>query len=218
MITVKLFTFNPFQENTYLLSDETKECIIIDAGMDGSVEEDEITSYISENGLKPVLLVNTHAHVDHILGNNFIAKKYNLELVAHKDSVNFIERAASQAQMFGMEMSETKSIDKFIDEGETLNFGNSSLQIFLTPGHADGSLCFYSEKDKFVITGDVLFNQSIGRTDLPTGNYDLLQKSIWEKLFTLPDETVAYPGHGPETTIGYEKLHNPFVAIGKEEL
>ncbi len=95
---------------------------------------------------------------------------------------------------------------------------NSSLQIFHTPGHADGSLCFYSEEDKFVITGDVLFNQSIGRTDLPTGNYEVLQKSIWEKLFTLPDDTEAYPGHGPETTIGYEKLHNPFVAIGKEEL
>lgn len=218
MITIKRFSFNPFQMNTYVLSDETRECAIIDAGMDGSAEEDDIVSYISENGLKPVLLVNTHTHIDHILGNSFIAKKYNLELLAHKDSVGFIERAAGQAQMFGMQMSETKSIDKFIDEGESLNFGNSSMQILLTPGHADGSLCFYSEEDKFVITGDVLFNQSIGRTDLPTGNYELLQKSIWEKLFTLPDETVAYPGHGPETTIGYEKLHNPFVAIGKEEL
>lgn len=218
MITIKLFTFNPFQENTYILSDETKECIIIDAGMDGATEEGEITSYISDNSLKPVLLVNTHTHIDHILGNHFIADAYQLELLAHKDCVNFIERAAGQAQMFGMQMGENKSIDRFIDEGETLDFGNSSLQIFHTPGHADGSLCFYSEKDKFVITGDVLFNQSIGRTDLPTGDYDLLQKSIWEKLFTLPDETVVYPGHGPETTIGYEKLHNPFVAIGKEEL
>lgn len=218
MITIKRFTFNPFQENTYLLSDETNECIIIDAGMDGSQEEDEIAAYISENSLKPVLLVNTHAHIDHILGNSFVANTYKVDLVAHKDCVNFIERAAGQAQMFGMQMSKTKAIDKFINEGETLDFGNSSLQILLTPGHADGSLCFYSAEDKFVITGDVLFNQSIGRTDLPTGNYDLLQKSIWEKLFTLPDETVAYPGHGPETTIGYEKLHNPFVAIGKEEL
>lgn len=218
MITIKRFPFNPFQMNTYVLSDETGECAIIDAGMDGPAEEEELTTYISENGLKPVLLVNTHTHIDHILGNSFAAKNYDLKLLAHKDSVSFIERAAGQAQMFGMQMSETKSIDKFIGEGETLDFGNSSLQIFLTPGHADGSLCFYSAKDKFVITGDVLFNQSIGRTDLPTGNYDLLQKSIWEKLFTLPDETVAYPGHGPETTIGYEKLHNPFVAIGKEEL
>ena len=218
MITIKQFTFNPFQENTFLLSDETKECIIIDAGMDGDLEEDEISSYIAENGLQPVLLVNTHAHIDHILGNSFIAKTYQLELAAHKDCVNFIERAASQAQMFGMKMDKTKSIDRFLSEEETLDFGNSSLQILLTPGHSDGSLCFYSEKDKFVIVGDVLFNQSIGRTDLPTGDYDLLQKSIWEQLFTLPDETVVYPGHGPETTIGFEKLHNPFVAIGKEEL
>ena len=166
--------------------------------------------------MKPVLLVNTHTHIDHILGNSFIASHYKLKLAAHKDSAQFIHRAKGQAQMFGMEMDSTKSIDIFLSEEETLDFGHSSLQILLTPGHADGSLCFYSEKDNFVITGDVLFNQSIGRTDLPTGDYDLLQKSIWEKLFTLPDETTAYPGHGPETEIGFEKIHNPFVAIGKE--
>lgn len=218
MITVKRFTFNPFQENTFVLSDETKECIIIDPGMDGAAEEDALVSYISDNGLKPVLLVNTHAHVDHILGNAFTAARFNLKLIAHKDCVHFIERAKGQAQMFGMQMGDTKAIDEFIDESDQLIFGNSSLTIFHTPGHADGSLCFYSKNDGFVITGDVLFNQSIGRTDLPTGDYKLLQKSIWEKLFTLPDDTVAYPGHGPETTIGFEKMHNPFVAIGKEEL
>ncbi len=216
MITVKRFIFNPFQENTFILNDESGECIIIDPGMDSTQEEDLFTSYIDENQLKPVLLVNTHAHVDHILGNNFVADKYGLQLAAHKDCVHFLKSARGQAQMFGLQMDDTKEIDVFLEEDESLRFGNSSLQIFHTPGHADGSLCFYSEKDSFVITGDVLFNQSIGRTDLPTGDYDLLQKSIWEKLFTLPDETIVYPGHGPETNIGFEKLHNPFVAIGKE--
>jgi len=218
MITIKRFTFNPFQENTYVLSDESKECIIIDAGMDGYREENELLTYISTNGLKPVLQVNTHCHIDHILGNSFVAKTFLVDLAAHKDGAVFIERAAGQAEMFGINLGETKSIDKFINEKTILSFGNSLLKVLLTPGHADGSLCFYSVKDKLVISGDVLFNQSIGRTDLPTGNYEVLQKSIWEKLFTLPDDTVVYPGHGPETTIGFEKLHNPFVAIGKEDL
>ena len=216
MISVKRFAFNPFQENTYILHDESGECVIIDPGMDSSQEEELFSSYIDEHKLKPVLLVNTHAHVDHILGNNFVADTYGLQLAAHKDCVHFLKSARGQAQMFGLHMGETKEIDIFLEEGKSLQFGDSSLQIFHTPGHADGSLCFYSEKDDFVITGDVLFNQSIGRTDLPTGDYDVLQKSIWEKLFTLPDETTAYPGHGPETNIGFEKLHNPFVAIGKE--
>lgn len=216
MIKIKRFVFNPFQENTYVLSDNTNECIIIDPGMDGENEESQLMDYIDANKLTPVLLVNTHAHIDHILGNSFVANHYNVNLAAHKDCVHFIERAKGQAVMFGMQMNETKSIDQFLDEEKHLEFGDSSLQVLHTPGHADGSLCFYSEKDGFVITGDVLFNQSIGRTDLPTGNYDVLQKSIWEKLFTLPDDTTAYSGHGPETKIGFEKLHNPFVAIGKE--
>lgn len=214
MITVKRFSYNLFQVNTYVLHDETKECIIIDAGMEGPMEENEISSYIESLSLKPVLLVNTHAHIDHILGNNYTAEKYMLKLAAHPDSVPFISRAPSYAQTFGVRIDNPKTIDIFLDENEDLKFGNSKLKVLHTPGHADGSICFYSAEDKFVITGDVLFNQSIGRTDLPTGDYDLLQKSIWEKLFTLPDDTIAFPGHGPETTIGYEKVSNPFVAIG----
>jgi len=216
MITIKQFPFNPFQVNTYVLNDETKECIIIDPGMQGPDEEQELTDYIDANGLKPVLLLNTHAHVDHIVGNSFVAETYNIPLVSHKHCVGFLTNAAAYASTFGLKMGSIKSIDKFADESEDIKFGSSTLKVLYTPGHADGSLCFYSENDAFVITGDVLFNQSIGRTDLPTGNYDLLQQSIWEKLFTLPDNTVAWPGHGPETNIGFEKLHNPFVAIGKE--
>lgn len=215
MITIKRFSYNPFQVNTYVLHDETNECIIIDAGMDGPMEENEISNYIESLNLKPVLLVNTHAHIDHILGNNYIADQFDVQLAAHEDSVPFISRAPAYAMTFGVNIENPKEIDSFLEEGKDLKFGNSTLQVFHTPGHADGSICFYSEQDKFVITGDVLFNQSIGRTDLPTGDYDLLQKSIWEKLFTLPDDTVVFPGHGPETTIGSEKINNPFVAIGR---
>ncbi|MBC8319870.1 MAG: MBL fold metallo-hydrolase [Bacteroidetes bacterium] len=216
MISVKKFAFNPFQVNTYLLYDETAECVIIDAGMDGDFEETEITEYINNHNLKPVMLMLTHAHIDHIVGNNFIADTYSLPLTAHKDCVPFLTNATAYAATFGLTMDKVKNIDNYIDENKEIKFGNSKLKVLYTPGHANGSLCFYSPEDNFVITGDVLFNQSIGRTDLPTGNYDLLQQSIWEKLFALPDETVVYPGHGPDTSIGFEKVNNPFVAIGRE--
>ena len=215
MITVKKFAFNPFQVNTYVLSDETGECIIIDAGMQGDFEETEITEYINNHSLKPVMLLLTHGHIDHFVGNSFIADKYNLLLTAHKDCVPFFKNATAYAPTFGLTIDKVKEIDNYIDEDNEIEFGNSKLKVLFTPGHANGSLCFYSPEDSFVITGDVLFNQSIGRTDLRTGNYDLLQNSIWEKLFTLPDETVVYPGHGPDTSIGFEKVNNPFVAIGR---
>ncbi|MBT3175074.1 MAG: MBL fold metallo-hydrolase [Lentimicrobiaceae bacterium] len=214
MIKLKRFTFNAFQENTYVLWDETNQCIIIDPGMQDNREETELVDFIESNELKPVKIVLTHAHIDHILGCWFTAKKFNIDLYAHKDAVQFVVNSTRDGAVFGIQMGKTKGIDHFIDENDGVEFGNSKLKVFLTPGHADGSLCFYASDESFVITGDVLFNQSIGRTDLPTGSYELLQKSIWEKLFTLPDETVAYPGHGPETTIGSEKVSNPFVAIG----
>jgi len=216
MITLKRFAFNPFQVNTYILSDETKECVIIDPGMDNERENITLDNYISTNNLKPVKLINTHTHIDHIIANDYVCEKYDVRLFAHSDSAIFLEGAINQAQSFGLQMSSVKSIDAFLVGDEFVEFGNSKLKILNTPGHANGSVCFFSKEDKFVITGDVLFRESIGRTDLPTGDYDLLQQSIWEKLFTLPDETTAYPGHGPETQIGFEKLHNPFVAIGKD--
>ncbi len=214
MITIKRFPFNAFQVNTYVLNDETGECVIIDAGMQETSEEDEIAGYIEGNRLKPVMLLNTHTHIDHILGNAFLAEKYNLQLAAHRDAEKLMTNAGAYAMTFGISLPEVKNIDRFLEDGEKIKFGSSTLETLFTPGHADGSVCFYSAKDNFVITGDVLFNQSIGRTDLPTGDYDLLQKSIWERLFILPDETVVYSGHGPETTIGFEKVNNPFVAIG----
>ena len=218
MIKIKRFPFNDFQVNTYVVYDNTKECIIFDPGMYYENERNEFIQFISENDLKPVLLVNTHAHIDHIIANDFVTKKYGIKLAAHEESQDFLKHAKEYGKNFGIEIEDIKPIDIFINEKDTLNFGDSELQILYTPGHADGSLCFYTKEAEFVITGDVLFFQSIGRTDLPTGNYDLLQESIWEKLFVLPEKTTVYPGHGPETTIGYEKLHNPFVAIGKDLL
>lgn len=218
MIQIQRFPYNDFQVNTYIVYDETKKCIIIDPGMYYENERNEFTDFISTNGLKPVMLAITHAHIDHIISNDFIAKEYKIKLIAHKECSDFLTHAKEYGRNFGIEINEVKPIDVFIDEESKLKFGHSELQILYTPGHANGSICFYAKDAGFVITGDVLFFQSIGRTDLPTGNYDLIQESIWGKLFTLPDETTVYPGHGPETTIGYEKLHNPFVAIGKDLL
>jgi hydroxyacylglutathione hydrolase len=215
MIKIKRFAFNPFQVNTYILWDETRECVIIDAGMQGESEEDIITAFIRDNDLTPVQLLLTHAHIDHIIGNSFISDRYKLKLYAHEDCVPFLENAVAYASTLGLSMESVKEIDSFISEETLIKFGDSELKVLNTPGHANGSVCFYSEDDNFVITGDVLFNQSIGRTDLPSGDYDLLQNSIWEKLFTLPDNTEVHPGHGPETSIGFEKVNNPFVAIGK---
>jgi hydroxyacylglutathione hydrolase len=214
MITIKKFTFNLFDENTYILSDETGECILIDPGMSDESEENELTDFINSASLKPGAVVLTHAHIDHILGCQFAVKQYMINMWGHKDCDKFIGQAKVQASTYGIPFYGAPTIDNFLKEGDFVRFGNSELKVLHTPGHANGSLCFYSQKDKFVMSGDVLFNQSIGRTDLPTGNYDLLKYSIWEKLFTLPDETVVYAGHGPETTIGSEKISNPFVAIG----
>lgn len=217
MVHIKRFSFNPFQVNTYVISDETRECVIIDPGMQGKDEENELFDYIASNQLKPVLLLNTHAHIDHIVGNAVVAKTYELPLGAHSDCEPFLIHSKEYARTFGLQLDEVQAIGFYITPEETLSFGNSSISVLHTPGHANGSVCFYCEEAKFVVTGDVLFYQSIGRTDLKTGNYDLLQQSIWEKLFTLPDDTIAYPGHGPETSIGSEKVNNPFVAIGRSD-
>jgi hydroxyacylglutathione hydrolase len=211
MITIQTFEFNDFQVNTYLLYDETSDCIIIDPGCIRPHEQIQITAFISQHKLHPVGLYNTHTHVDHIAGNKFIAETYNLGLLVHRAGLSFLHSAKGYGVAFGLDNIESVDPSGFIDEGDIISFGNSSLSILYTPGHADGSVCFYSEKENFVIVGDVLFCDSIGRTDFPTGNFDLLMESIKTKLFTLPGETLVYPGHGPTTTIGYEKENNPFI-------
>jgi glyoxylase-like metal-dependent hydrolase (beta-lactamase superfamily II) len=211
MITIEKFVFNGFGENTYLLYDETKECIIIDPGCYTEPEKRGFAEFIDQNGLKPVKLIYTHCHVDHVLGNNFIVETYGLKPVIHKAALPFLENAHQQARVYGFEIEEAIQGENFLEEGDVIKFGNSELKIVYTPGHADGSVCFISQADRFVITGDVLFRDSIGRTDFPTGNFDVLMKSIHEKLFTLDDDFTVYSGHGPETSIGYEKINNPFV-------
>lgn len=204
------FPFNPFQENMYVIYDETKECIIIDPGCYSEDDRKILSKFIEDNNLKPVRLINTHCHLDHICGNSFVAKKYNLKLEANKEELPILEHAPKSAEMYGFPMDKSPEIELFLDENDTIKFGKSELKILFTPGHSPGSLSFYSKKDSFVIAGDVLFKQGIGRTDLPLGDYDTLINSIKKELFTLPKETAVYCGHGPSTSIGYEIKNNPF--------
>lgn len=211
MITIKKFVFNTFMVNTYLLYDETKECIIIDAACSDESEEKQLTDFISHNDLKLTRHINTHCHVDHVLGHDFIATRYGIFPEYHEAGAPFFIPLMEIAASYGFRIDRITPPKRYLSDGDVIKFGNSELKVLYTPGHADGSVCFYQQDQRFVITGDVLFRESIGRTDLPSGNYDLLMKSIIEKLFTLPDDVVVYPGHGPETTIGYEKMNNPFV-------
>ncbi|MBK5285264.1 MAG: MBL fold metallo-hydrolase [Bacteroidia bacterium] len=213
MFQIKSFTFNPFDENTYILSDETHECIIIDPGCYGEDEEKALESFITEMQLKPVVLVNTHAHIDHVLGNNFICKKYNLSPVLHILELPLLEAAPVYGTEWGIAMHPSPAPERFLKEEDVFHFGNTELKILFTPGHSPGSICLFSENEKIIISGDVLFQQSIGRTDLPGGDYDTLIRSIIEKLFVLDEKTKVFPGHGPETTIDLEKKLNPFVGI-----
>ncbi|MBI3500466.1 MAG: MBL fold metallo-hydrolase [Bacteroidetes bacterium] len=211
MISIQGFTFNPFEENTYILFDETKECILIDPGCSNPSEQKELSDFISEENLKPVRLLNTHCHIDHVFGNSFIAKKYNLELEIHKEDLEVLHSLPQVSHLYGLNAEESVEPSKFLEEGSKLTFGNSSLDILFIPGHSPGSVCFVSHADKFVIGGDVLFQGSIGRTDLPGGNHEGLLANIREKLFTLDDDYTVFPGHGGETTIGFEKKNNPFL-------
>lgn len=211
MITIKDFTFNPFQENTYVLYDETKECVIFDPGCYMSGEKRLLSDFIKKNDLKPVLLINTHCHLDHVFGNAYIKEKFNIPLAIHEGELPSLHSFERVAAMYNVPVEPTPNPDRFIEEGEEIVFGNSSLKAILTPGHSPASLSFYSESQRFVIAGDVLFYRSIGRTDLPGGDYKTLITSIVEKLFPLGDDVVVYSGHGQSTTIGYERRHNPFL-------
>ncbi len=197
--------------NSYILSDETGECILIDAACYEPEEEDEIRSFIVANNLKLVRNLNTHCHIDHVLGNNFIARDYAIQPEFHENSMVFFNTLKEMGSSFGYTINQIPAPKRFLTDGETIHWGNSSLKVLYTPGHAAGSVCFYNEIQGFVITGDVLFKDTIGRTDLPTGDFDQLMNSIKNKLFSLPPETKVYPGHGPETTIGYEMENNPFI-------
>ncbi len=206
-----VFTFNPFQENTYLIA-SNGICVIIDPGCFERHEKQELADFILENSLKPVRLLNTHCHIDHVLGNNFVCQKWNLKPELHKEDLSILQALPNYGHMFGVGgIEESPMPEKYLDEGDKIEFGNMKLDILFVPGHAPGHIVFINHADKYVIGGDCLFKESIGRTDLPGGDHETLLKSIREKLFMLPDDYIVYPGHGPETTIGFEKKYNPFV-------
>lgn len=211
MIKIDFFTFGPFQENTYILSDETRECIIIDPGCYNDAERAELSGFISANGLKPVKLLNTHCHIDHVFGNKFIAEKYKLGLEIHEKDLPVLHSLMTVAQLYQLNAEASPEPAKFIDEGDVISFGNSKLEILFCPGHAPGHIVFFNKDQKIVIGGDVLFYGSIGRTDLPGGDHQTLIASIKNKLFPLGDDFTVYSGHGQETNIGFEKRNNPFL-------
>lgn len=211
-VKVKAFNFNPIQENTYVLYDETKECVIIDAGCYDDAERKTLTDFIKKENLKPIKLLNTHCHFDHVLGNKFIAHEYNIPLEIHQKELPVLASLLQVAGMYGFtNVDASPQPANYLQDGDTVKFGNSQLHVLFTPGHSPGSICFYNKEKNFAVVGDVLFYGSIGRTDLPGGDSDTLLNSIKQKLLVLPSATKIYSGHGPSTSIGFEKEHNPFL-------
>jgi hydroxyacylglutathione hydrolase len=211
MIQIQSFTFNPFGENTYVLYDETGEAIIIDPGCYEKREFDQLYDFIATHALKPVKVVNTHAHIDHVLGVSAVKRKYGIPFYLHPLDEPLLRAVKSYASNYGFVQFDEPEIEFKLNEGDEVTFGNSTLKTIFVPGHAPGHVAFVSEEDHFVIAGDVLFRQSIGRTDLPGGNFEVLINSIRTQLFTLPDDFAVYAGHMEPTTIGFEKRNNPFL-------
>ena len=211
-MNIKIFTFNQFFENTFIISDSTNECIIIDPGCYDKNEKQILQDYILSNNLVPTRLINTHCHIDHILGNNFVSKTWDLELEIHHKDINLLKNSKDIAELYGFVNYEKSPItNKFLVEGDIIEFGKSNLEVLFTPGHAPGHISLYSKIENFIISGDVLFNNSIGRTDLPGGNYNTLIDTIKSKFLCLDDSTLVYCGHGPSTTVGKERINNPFL-------
>lgn len=212
MAQVKVFTFNPFQENTYIVYDETRECVLIDPGCFDAEEKNQLKRFIEENGLKPVRLLNTHCHIDHVLGNRFVAHTWNLILEIHKEDLGTLHALPTYAHLFGVgNLESSPEPGAYLNEGDRICFGNTEFDILFVPGHAPGHIAFVNRNDRFVIAGDVLFAGSIGRTDLPGGSLPVLLNSIRTKLIPLGNDYKVYSGHGPSTTIGEEVKSNYFL-------
>jgi hydroxyacylglutathione hydrolase len=211
MISIASFIFNPFQENTYVLYDESKECVIIDPGCYDEKERSELVSFIEMNKLKPVKLLNTHCHIDHVFGNRFISEKYKLGLCINEYDLPVLHSLEKTGHLYNLNVEISPEPTQYLNEGDKVKFGNSELEIIFTPGHSPGSICFYNKEQKFVIAGDVLFLGSIGRSDFPGGDHNTLISSIKDKVLTLGDDFTVYPGHGPVTNTGIEKRTNPFL-------
>ncbi len=212
-MNIKVFEFNPIAVNTYVLYDETGECVIIDAACFFPNEQQELLSFINNNKLVVKHLLNTHLHFDHVFGVNFMEEQFDVKMKAHKADEFLLASMQQQMAMFGFPANGKyiPTMGEYIDENDIIEFGNQKLSIMSVPGHSPGSIVFYNKKENLVISGDVLFNGSIGRTDLPQGDYNLLIDGIKTKLLVLPEDTIVYPGHGPSTTINGEKQMNPFL-------
>jgi glyoxylase-like metal-dependent hydrolase (beta-lactamase superfamily II) len=212
MISIHTLTFNPFAENTYIIVDETtKVCAIVDPGCMSPEEEQELLNTIEDLQVTPIRCLNTHCHIDHILGNWFVFSTFNLKPEIHALELPVLEAGDQVAKMYGIPYRKSPDPVEFLDVTKPIEIGNLRLEMLFTPGHSPGSVSFHCKEAGWVVGGDVLFQNSIGRTDLPGGNHDTLIRSIEEKLFVLDDQLIVYPGHGPATTIGHERLHNPFL-------
>lgn len=210
MLTVKRFTCNPLEENTYIVYNEESHCFIIDPGCYFGNERRELHNFIAEYKLVPKYLLNTHCHVDHVFGNKFVYDTYKINLHIHPNEKQVLEYAPVIAKQWNLPFENYSNGLNFLKEEDYIHIGNDSMKILFTPGHSPGHVCFYCEEQRFVIGGDVLFRMSIGRTDLPGGDHATLLQSITNKLFVMPDDVVVHPGHGEATTVGFEKKNNPF--------
>lgn len=211
-IHVRAYTFNPFQENTYLVYDDAKNALIVDPGCFSLEEKEVLTNYIAQEGLTVHAILNTHCHIDHVFGNAFLSNKYNVKIITHKGELKTLEMAALSAQMYGFKGYEDSPIPSiFVEEGDTISFGNISFQVIFAPGHSCAHIAFYNPENKILLGGDILFKGSFGRYDLPGGDLETLKTSITTKIFTLPEDTIVFSGHGPTTTIGEEKNTNPIL-------
>jgi glyoxylase-like metal-dependent hydrolase (beta-lactamase superfamily II) len=213
MLKIKSFPFNPIQENTYILYNEFKQGIIIDPGCYFDEEKELLKDFVAQNGLTPTMLLNTHCHLDHVFGNKMVAETYQLTLQINEKEKPVLDYAPTSGLMYNMPFVNYSGEYIYLKAGDIIKLGEDELAVIEAPGHSPGHICFYCAKQNFIISGDVLFNRSIGRTDLPGGDHQTLLKNIREKLFVLPDKTVVYSGHGPVTSIGEEKRENPFLPV-----
>ncbi|MDF1612429.1 MBL fold metallo-hydrolase [Stygiobacter electus] len=212
MIKIQRFVFNYFYENTYLVWDDfSKDAIIIDPGMNERNEEVTLNNFVFENSLNLKFLLNTHCHIDHILGNNFIKENYDVEFFAPEEDLFLLKSLEQQASLFNIKFKNSPLPDKYLTEEIELQIGNSKIKFLFTPGHTPGEFCIYLPNEKILFSGDVLFRESIGRTDLWKANHNQLINSIKDKLLKLDDDVIVYPGHDMRTTIGYEKLNNHYL-------
>ena len=204
-------TFNAFSENTYIVTDETKECVVIDPGCSDSYERQELQNFIAENQLKVTHLLNTHAHIDHVLGNDFVKRTYQVKLHLHPKDIPIYKDVASRSEFYGFKGYVHTDVDVWLEEGDVIKFGNSELEVIFVPGHAPGHVAFINREENICIGGDVLFKGSIGRTDFPLCNHQDLMDSIFNKIIPLGDDMVVFPGHGGKTTVGVERRTNPYL-------